>query len=141
MIIYTTVWLCPPDPDVVGPSGSLDYMVKEKMFTAEDVLGMAVDETRTVQWHGRASSRPLVITMEDVQSYNCNCCQTEQPGDGGYDICHNCGWENEPGETHIPLDSGGPNHMSLHQGRTNFAQYGHYKCKIGCNYMCMCGWS
>lgn len=126
MIIYSTIWRCAPNPDVVGPSGTLDYMVKEKMFKAEDVVNMAVGQSKTIPWHGKASSHPVTITKEDVQSYICNCCQTEQPGDGGYDICHNCGWENEPGETHMPDDDAGPNHMSLNEGRANFAKHGWY---------------
>jgi len=70
----------------------------------------------------------VTFTCHDYMSYTCNCCKQESPGDGGYDICHLCGWENEPGETRYPDDGeGGCNHMSLNEGRENYTKYGWYK--------------
>ena len=74
----------------------------------------------------------IYIKAHESEAYICNCCESEQPGDGFYDICKNCGWENEPGEIQHMFEDGGPNHMSLFVGRFNYSKYGHYKCKVGC---------
>jgi hypothetical protein len=85
----------------------------------------------------------VTFTAHDYMSYNCNCCKQEVPGDGLYDICHLCGWENEPGETQYADQDGGPNHMSLNEGIANFKKDGYYKgackdCKRvnDCTYEC-----
>lgn len=67
------------------------------------------------------------FTAHECQSYKCNCCLQEVPGDGAYDSCHLCGWENDPGETNNPNKDDGPNHMSLTEGRANFKKHGWYE--------------
>ena len=45
---------------------------------------------------GGWSQYPYVtITAHEYESYRCNCCLKEVPGDGDYVICYLCGWENE----------------------------------------------
>ena len=58
---------------------------------------------------------------EEQETYQCPCCLKMQPGDGFYDICGNCSWECDG----WGLDEeGGPNHMTLREGRANYAKYG-----------------
>lgn len=66
------------------------------------------------------------FSAHDYESYICNCCQNEVPGDGVYDICHTCGWENDPSEKLYPDEDCGANHMSLNEGRANFKKFGWY---------------
>jgi hypothetical protein len=64
-------------------------------------------------------------------TYICQCCKNESIGSGFYDICTVCGWESD---SVLDLDEeSGPNHMTLRQGRENFAKYGdcEFRCKHG----------
>ena len=90
---------------------------------------------------GGWSQYPYVtITAHEYESYRCNCCLKEVPGDGDYVICYLCGWENEISEEQY-ANIDGCNHMTLNEGRTNYAKHGHYKCKKSCNVyesVCVC---
>jgi len=69
----------------------------------------------------------VTFTAYDGPSYKCNCCLQEVSGDGAFNICSVCGWENDPDENLYPDEDCGPNHMSLNEGRANFKKHGWYK--------------
>jgi hypothetical protein len=153
VIIYCATWNHVDGREMDGPGGlSLAKMINTQLVTPEQMVGMCVGDTKTVSYTPTkgpdAGWHTVTISMESVKSYLCNCCKTRQPGDGVYDICDDCGWENEPGETQYPDTDGGPNHMSLNEGITNFKKYNWYAvpCK-GCqvkeghgSWRCRCDW-
>ena len=65
-----------------------------------------------------------------MSTYMCPCCEHTVEGDGFYDICSVCRWEN-CGETDLDVESG-PNHMTLREGRQNYIKYG--DCEIRCQH-------
>ena len=53
----------------------------------------------------------------------CRCCEFRTLAErGGYDICPICFWEDDG--SHDPDTVSGPNHMTLREGRENFARLG-----------------
>jgi hypothetical protein len=59
--------------------------------------------------------------MMQNDRFPCPCCQrltiTEQ---GGYEICHVCGWEDDPVQAEDPSYDGGANHRSLNEARESW---------------------
>ena len=59
--------------------------------------------------------------------YFCRCCGfntlSEFPN-GTYEICEICFWEDDTYQTENPNEEGGPNRVSLTQGRINFEKFG-----------------
>lgn len=65
--------------------------------------------------------------IDDTNLQPCPCCSyrtIEQRGN--YDICPVCFWEDDGGDD--PLRYSSPNHITLEEGRANFALYG--ACKV-----------
>mgnify|MGYP000934988302 CR=1 FL=1 len=56
--------------------------------------------------------------------FECPCCNektlTDDPGH--YDICSNCGWEDDPIQREDPDYAGGANEMSLNEAREAYKQ-------------------
>lgn len=105
-----------------------DFLIERGFSTAEE---LAAIETGTILvkeasglTNGWEMYSHMTIEAYESESYTCNCCKTEQPGDGLYDICSQCGWENVPDEISNPDTYGGPNHMSLNEGMANYEKYG-----------------
>jgi len=73
---------------------------------------------------------PVASSVCRDSTYECPCCQKPAPGDGFYDICPNCGWEADGWD--LDLD-GGPNNMTLRQGRKNYKKFG--SCEYRCQHM------
>jgi hypothetical protein len=58
---------------------------------------------------------------------------------GGYEICPVCDWEDDPTTIFKPGERGGPNHLSLTEGRRHFAEQGISKlCLNGRRRACTC---
>jgi hypothetical protein len=55
----------------------------------------------------------------------CLCCGNAAL-EGDYDICHQCGWENDPTSWTHPDDPLTANHMSLTEARKNYQETGSY---------------
>jgi hypothetical protein len=109
-----------------------EQIVKWGFCNAITLSGLDINDgsitLKTTGFPGGWDKFPTVkFTAHDYKSYTCNCCKQQVPGDGGYDICHLCGWENEPGETNYPDEDGGPNHMTLNEGIANYKKGGYYK--------------
>lgn len=50
--------------------------------------------------------------------FSCPCCGEKCLSEiGGYEICDNCGWEDDPVQREYPMFSGGANDSSLFQAR------------------------
>lgn len=84
---------------------------------------------------GRVSPRWVIDLAErlaerdtpDGSRVMCRCCgYLTLTQYGGYEICPVCRWEDDPTTIFEPGERGGPgpNHLSLTEGRRNFAEYG-----------------
>lgn len=66
------------------------------------------------------------IEGQNRKKYPCPCCKREiMVTRGEYDICSNCGWEDDGNEQEDKYSP--PNHMTLKQGRDNYKKFG--KCE------------
>lgn len=54
-----------------------------------------------------------------MSKIECPCCGKTQVGE--YDVCEECGWENDPVQLGKPDFPGGANHMSLNEARAAYA--------------------
>lgn len=55
--------------------------------------------------------------------FECPCCNEKTLTDPGhYDICSNCGWEDDPIQRGDPDYTGGANEMSLNEARAAYKQ-------------------
>ena len=63
--------------------------------------------------------------MED--RFPCPCCgelTLDEEPPGTYDICKECGWEDDNVQFHDPEYRGGANTQSLREARENYAKHG-----------------
>ncbi len=60
--------------------------------------------------------------LKQLKMLECPCCheKTLTDGPGNYDICPNCGWEDDPIQRDDPDYTGGANEMSLNEAREIF---------------------
>ena len=59
--------------------------------------------------------------------YACPCCgylTLEESPPGTFDICPVCFWEDDDYQLRNPIKSGGANHISLNNAKTNFKSFG-----------------
>lgn len=67
--------------------------------------------------------KPVIVYGEQPEEYACPCCGEKMFSTRGeYDICSNCGWEDDGIEEEEEYSD--PNHMTLKQGRENYLLYG-----------------
>ena len=63
-----------------------------------------------------------------MAKYQCPCCNCltldEPPGEGSYDICSVCYWEDDPVQFKDENYAGGANHVSLKEARENYRLIG-----------------
>ena len=98
--VYSATWNNVDGNTLHGPGRLLlAEMINTQLVTAEQLVGLKVGGSRTVPAADKSNKGWTAVTIDATESvtYTCNCCQTQRPGDGLYDICHHCGWENEPG--------------------------------------------
>ncbi|MGN1014279.1 MAG: CPCC family cysteine-rich protein [Butyricicoccus sp.] len=57
--------------------------------------------------------------MNEMKKNNCPCCGQTVVEE--YDICNECGWENDPIQREKPDFRGGANRMSLKEARAAYA--------------------
>ena len=59
--------------------------------------------------------------------FACPCCDSSSFGEtGGYEICHVCGWEDDPAQEAKPDLVFGANTVSLIQARGNYRSTGYF---------------
>lgn len=67
--------------------------------------------------------KPVIVYGEEAEEYTCPCCGEKTLSTRGeYDICSNCGWEDDGIEEEKKYSN--PNHMTLEQGKENYLFYG-----------------
>lgn len=93
------------------------YLTQERLYDA------FADHPKEQWKHEYALSvlRERFEILAENGAYQCPCCLRCQEGDGCYDICDNCSWECEGWDLDL---EGGPNHMTLREGRANYAKHG-----------------
>ena len=58
--------------------------------------------------------------------FACRCCDDYCLSEaGGFEICENCGWEDDPAQEMHPDLAGGANRVSLSEARSNFHSDGY----------------
>ena len=71
--------------------------------------------------------KTVIVYGEQPEEYTCPCCgEKTLSTQGEYDICSNCGWEDDGIMDEKKYSN--PNHMTLKQGRKNYLLYG--KCTL-----------
>ena len=67
--------------------------------------------------------KTVMVYGDEPERYGCPCCGEKTLFiRGEYDICSNCGWEDDGSEEENHYS--GPNHMTLRQGRENYLRCG-----------------
>lgn len=67
--------------------------------------------------------QPIIVNGKTPEKYDCPCCgENTLSIRGEYDICSNCGWEDDGIEMESRYSN--PNHMTLKQGKENYLLYG-----------------
>jgi ribosomal protein L37AE/L43A len=81
---------------------------------------LAPNERPWPAWFVEAANALAALDTEAGRRYGCPCCGratlTEAPT-GTYEICKECGWEDDPVQFHDPDYRGGANSESLHEAR------------------------
>ena len=68
-------------------------------------------------------NRKIIVVGENPIKYFCPCCGKKTLSmQGEYDICPNCGWEDDGNQDEDRYSN--PNHMTLKQARANYSLYG-----------------
>ena len=65
--------------------------------------------------------------VTDNELFPCICCgqlTRSRLAPGSYEVCENCGWEDDPMQFDNPNFAGGANRVSLATARENYAEYG-----------------
>lgn len=67
--------------------------------------------------------QPVIVDGKQLEKHACPCCGEKTLSiRGEYDICSNCGWEDDGIEKEEKYSN--PNHMTLKQGKENYLLYG-----------------
>lgn len=76
-----------------------------------------------------------IPTDNTKATIDCPCCGGRTlRARSDYDICHRCGWENDPASWHDPDNDLTANHMSLTEARRNTEETGTHDRRCGrCN--------
>jgi hypothetical protein len=79
------------------------------------------------EWFIEAANDLAARDTESGRRYACPCCgqlTLGEPPTGTYEICEECGWEDDPVQFHDPDYRGGANSESLCEARENYAKHG-----------------
>ena len=113
-------------PDSQTLPFEMDNGVKVFRLTAEPVAREFAPGLVVNCWgYNGQSPGPMIEAVEgDVEALcTCPCCDFRTLSTrGGYEICPVCQWEDDGGREPDRLSS--PNHMTLREGRSNFARFG-----------------
>jgi hypothetical protein len=77
-------------------------------------------------WFIEAVNDLAARETESGRRYACACCDQltlGEPPTGTYEICEECGWEDDPVQFHDPDYRGGANSESLREARENYAKH------------------
>ncbi len=88
-------------------------------------------DSKNIMKKGDITEKEDVLKRDDAADnssagmFPCPCCGNYTlPGDGEYDICPVCFWEDDPAQKKDPNMEGGANKLSLSKSRENYKLYG-----------------